>query len=245
MLPSLLTANPSSASAKPKKTNSAKPVWVLPPPSCVTLMHIISEIQLTGGKMGSNTSLDWSIRRMDWFIRRIEGFILTYDLWECKFRLLSLFYITESPRCCPFRNTKGVIMDSVGVPGTAEVSAEQTPGPTTPLAKSRMGSLSFQVLTFTLCLKSISEEGRWPTASNKCGNTGDTPQHPLHSGEIQHWHTEINRAAQIWGPSTVSPALSRHNQHKYICDWFLLRIRLQTMFLVVLVAQNSWFHNQH
>lgn len=72
-------------------------------------------------------------------------------------------------------------MGSVGHPGTAEVSAEQTPGPTTLLAKSRMGSLSFQVLTFTLCLKCISEEGRQPTASNKCGGTGDNLQHPLPS----------------------------------------------------------------
>lgn len=36
-------------------------------------------------------------------------------------------------------------MDSVWGSGTAEVSPEETPGPTTPLAKSKTGPLSFQV----------------------------------------------------------------------------------------------------
>lgn len=91
-------------------------------------------------------------------------------------------------------------MDSVGDPGTAEVSAEETPGPTMPLAKSSMGSLSCQVLTFILCLKSISE-GRQPTASNQCGDTGDMVGRTIFSILCTlvrfSTDTEINRAAQI------------------------------------------------
>lgn len=59
-------------------------------------------------------------------------------------------------------------MDSIGDPGTAGVSAEETPGPTI-----KVGSLSFQVLTFSLSLKSISEEGVTAHSLQQCGDTGD------------------------------------------------------------------------
>lgn len=175
MLPSLLTTNPSSARAEPKKTNSAKLVWVLLP----HVWHCCT-------RWVRHSSLDVKWGAVPVWQKDVSFFIMTCG--NINLHCL-LFFSSQNPHgAVNLETQKGWCGFCRGPRHCRSLSGGNT------RAHHQDGSDSFQVLTFTLSLKSISEEGWQPTASSsvvtlvtKWGGQSSASS-ALWELEIQHWH---------------------------------------------------------